>query len=175
MEEKDVIEILRHYRHDLLNHLQIIQGYSSMGKTDKVNAKIAEYLQLLDEERKLVNLNVPLFALSLIQFDSLHTNFLLTYHIHTENKDLKHIDEALVSSTSQLMNEIKDMADETELYEVCLQMCEVSSSSMIELKLNVNGNLPNIEKLMKNIESMELVIETHQDSDGIVCLVNIPY
>lgn len=174
MEEKDVIKVLRHYRHDLLNHLQIIQGYLSMGKTDKVKSKVTEYLQLLDEERKLVNLNAPLFALSLIQFDSLHTNFRLTYHIHTDNKDLQHLDEVLESSTNQLMSQIKNMSDKTELYEVHLQMYEVSSSSMIELKLTVNGNLPSIEKLMKNIESMGQDLEVHQEPNGIVCSINIP-
>ncbi|MFB4166601.1 Spo0B domain-containing protein [Virgibacillus sp. JSM 102003] len=174
MEEKDVIKVLRRNRHDLLNHLQIIQGYLSMGKTDKVQSKITEYLQLLDEERKLVNLNAPLFALSLIQFDSLHTNFRLTYHIHTDNNDLQHLDEVLESSTNQLMSQIKYMSDKTELYEVHLQMYEESSSSMIELKLTVNGNLPSIEKLMKNIESMGQKVEVHQEPYGIVCTISIP-
>ncbi len=175
MEEKDVIKVLRHYRHDLLNHLQIIHGYLSMGKTDKVKSKVTEYLQLLDEERKLVNLNAPLFALSLIQFDSLHTNFRLTYDIHTDNKDLQHIDEVLESSMNQLMSQIKNMSDETELYELHLKMYEVSSTSMIELKLTVNGNLPSLEKLMKNIESMGQNLEVHQEPDGIMCTISIPY
>ncbi|MBP1947665.1 Spo0B domain-containing protein [Virgibacillus litoralis] len=174
MEEKDVIKVLRHYRHDLLNHLQIIQGYLSMGKTDKVESKVKEYLQLLDEERKLVNLNAPLFALSLIQFDSLHSNFRLTYHIHTNKKDLQYLDEVMESSLNQLMSQIKNTSDETELYEMHLQMYEVSSSSMIELKLTVNGNLPSIEKLMKNIESMGQGIEVHQEPDGFVCTIEIP-
>ncbi|WP_443259057.1 Spo0B domain-containing protein [Virgibacillus sp. L01] len=174
MEEKDVIKVLRHYRHDLLNHLQIIHGYLSMGKTDKVKLKVTEYLQLLDEERKLVNLNTPLFALSLIQFDSLHTNFRLTYHIHIDNKDLQYLDEVLESSTNQLMSQIKNMSDKTELFEVHLQMYEVSSSSMIELKLTVNGKFPSTEKLMKNIESMGQNLEVHQKPNGIVCTISIP-
>lgn len=35
MKADDVLEIIRHYRHDLLNELQLVHGYLSMGKDGK--------------------------------------------------------------------------------------------------------------------------------------------
>ncbi|QKY69573.1 Spo0B domain-containing protein [Lentibacillus sp. CBA3610] len=62
MEEKEVIQLLRHYRHDLMNHLQIVQGYLSMGKMEKAQKKLTNYMQLLQEEGKLVNMHAPAFV-----------------------------------------------------------------------------------------------------------------
>lgn len=173
MEEKDVIQILRQYRHDLLNHLQIVQGYSSMGKTDKVQTKIVDYMQSLNEERKLMNLNAPLFALYLIQFNSLHTNFRLTYHIHTDSKKVQLIDETLVERCKQIIGQLENVTNDSELYEVTIQMNEIASESVIELIITVKGNFHGVT-VGKNIENMDKDINVSWDIDGISCSLTIP-
>lgn len=95
MGPEQIVQVLQYYRHDLMNHLQIVQGYLSMKKTDKAETKLKETLDYYNEERKLMSLNAPMFMLWLIQFNSAFKNWRITYHIHTEYKDLRIIDEQL--------------------------------------------------------------------------------
>ncbi|WP_164668487.1 Spo0B domain-containing protein [Virgibacillus doumboii] len=175
MEEKEVIQILRQYRHDLLNQLQIVQGYMSMGKTEKVQSKIKDYIQRLNEERKLVNFDAPLFALYLIQFDSLHMNFRLTYDIHTENRNLQHIDGELIDCCRKIMAEIEHISDENELYEVHLQINEVASESLIELDFAVVGNFYDSDNRLEGLKNNRFNADTDITADGITCTCNVQF
>lgn len=172
MEEKDVIQLLRHYRHDLMNHLQIVQGYLSMGKTEKVQTKIKDYMLHLQEESKLVNLNAPAFALYLLQFDSLHTNFRLTYHIDTENKDLQSVDQQLVESCQQLMENLEKASDETALYELDIQLYD-AASAVVELAFTVNGRFPCTKSFVQHMENIDNFVTVHQQDNEIKCIVSV--
>ncbi|SFA69022.1 stage 0 sporulation protein B (sporulation initiation phosphotransferase) [Lentibacillus halodurans] len=174
MEEKDVIQLLRHYRHDLMNHLQIVQGYLSMGKTDKVQKKVKNYLQQLQEESKLVNLNAPFFALYLLQFGSLHMNFRLTYHIHTENKNLQSVDQLLTDYCKQVMEKIKNATDETELYELDVRLSDVSPV-MIELEFTVNGHFPDVSSFRQNMEDNDQEIAIFRQKNELKCIARVTY
>ncbi|WP_170138766.1 Spo0B domain-containing protein [Oceanobacillus chungangensis] len=85
MEEKEVVEVLQFYRHDVMNDLQIISGYISMGKLEKVEKKFGELFSFYEEERKLMSIKAPKFILWLIRFNNLYNNFRLTYNIQVEN------------------------------------------------------------------------------------------
>ncbi|SFD57927.1 stage 0 sporulation protein B (sporulation initiation phosphotransferase) [Lentibacillus persicus] len=169
MEEEKVIELIRHYRHNLMNHLQIIHGYASMGKTDKVQQKINNYIAYLEEERKLVNLNAPAFALYFLQFDSLHSNFRLTYHIETEHKDLQPIDKLLVKRCKQLMENVVRLTDKLEIYELTVRLYDLASKE-IRLEFIVK------DCLQHNINadnSQETAI--YNDGNDMVCAVSVIY
>ncbi|MFC4558943.1 Spo0B domain-containing protein [Virgibacillus kekensis] len=174
MDENEIISILRHYRHDLLNQLQIIQGYVSMGKTDKANMKIREYVQDLHEERKLANLDIPKFALYLIRFNSLHTNFRMTYHIYTENSELSRVEERMLEQCRQFIGEIENAADEAVLYDITLEMNDTDSSSVVDLNFNITGNFPSETRLISNIENMGLDIIASWNEEALVCSLKVP-
>lgn len=95
MEAKDIIQLLRLQRHDLMNDLQIVHGYLSMGKTDKVKLKVNNIIGTLNQERTLMNTNCPEFALWLIQMKLQHKHIHFTYDIFTDNKNLLHYDSSL--------------------------------------------------------------------------------
>lgn len=175
MEEREVIQILGQYRHDLLNQLQIVQGYLSMGKTEKVQSKITDYIQRLDVERKLVNLNAPIFALHLIQFDSLHTNFRLTYDIRTENRNLAHIDKQLLAYFQQIMAEIDNTSDKNELCGVHLQMNEVASESIIELVFMIMSDSHDPEKRFERLEDNNIDAAVSTTGDGITFTCKVQF
>jgi stage 0 sporulation protein B (sporulation initiation phosphotransferase) len=88
VEAKDIIQLLRLQRHDLMNDLQIVHGYLSMGKTDKVKLKVNNIIGSLNQERMLMNINCPKFALWLIQLKLQHKHIQFTYDILTENNNL---------------------------------------------------------------------------------------
>lgn len=66
-----VAEILRHKRHDYLNHLQVILGYLQLNKLDKVKDYIIETSGKLVEEGQLFQKLSDEIALSVIEFQRL--------------------------------------------------------------------------------------------------------
>src|SRR5690625_252128 len=98
MIEKDVIDILQRYRHDILNHLQIISGYAEMNRLDDVKRNLNEWSSQLDIERKLFRLKAPKFIMFLLQFAQSYKNLRLAYSIHTA-KNLVTIDSLLYEQT----------------------------------------------------------------------------
>src|SRR5690625_7310101 len=93
MDEMSMVRILQTTRHDLMNNLQVIQGYLSMDKIDVVKMKLAECIDYYEQERKLININASNFILWVIQFNHRHENLQLTYHIEAESLDLRKIDQ----------------------------------------------------------------------------------
>ena len=59
---KNVVELLRLIRHDWLNHIQVIKGYISMGRFDRVEEMLNQIVSDLEQESRLSNLNVPRLA-----------------------------------------------------------------------------------------------------------------
>ncbi|GAA0601561.1 hypothetical protein GCM10009001_17940 [Virgibacillus siamensis] len=173
MHEEDVVNILRHYRHDLMNHLQIVQGYLSMDKPEKAKSKMEKLMKLLEEEHKLVNLNLPKFALCLLQFNTNYQNFRLEYQIHTNRQDLRLLDNILVEQCQQVMAKAVDAADEMELYTVNLQLSELNKQgqSGVEVNFSFQGNFKK-EIQIKGTETMDLTMS--RTDEGVVCTFQIP-
>lgn len=51
MDEKETVRIIQKYRHDLMNRLQIVSGYLTMGKADKAKMNLDNVLEYYEEER----------------------------------------------------------------------------------------------------------------------------
>ncbi|GGJ84058.1 hypothetical protein GCM10007063_03190 [Lentibacillus kapialis] len=173
MNETDVIQMLRHYRHDLMNHLQIVQGYLSMGKIEEAQKKLRNYTEELQEERKLVNLDAPRFALYILQFYFLHTNFRLTYHIRTVAENLQSVDELLAEQCEKIMERIVMSSDAMQLYELDILLYD-ADQDMIEVDFTLNGKIPDVQAFTKSIENIvgDVTIQ-HQDNE-VKCRVRIP-
>ncbi|WP_170840860.1 Spo0B domain-containing protein [Oceanobacillus limi] len=160
METKDVVELLRHQRHDLMNHMQIIQGYLSMGKTDMVHEKLDSLLNDFQNERKLMNLNVPYFTVWLIQFNSVNSNIRLAYDIHTDNLDIHSQDQKLVTVSESIAEAICDLGDELELYELTLKVLTGQQSNEFEVVYTIQGNGIDVDKFRSKLQNMiEVKIE----------------
>jgi stage 0 sporulation protein B (sporulation initiation phosphotransferase) len=65
--EWNIIEVLRHSRHDWLNKLQLIKGNLDLNRIDRAKAIIDEIVIETQHETKLSNLHIPLFASLLIR------------------------------------------------------------------------------------------------------------
>lgn len=171
MEKKEAMDILRYYRHDVMNDLQIVQAYSSMGKLEKVEEKIATYMVHFDEEQKLMNLNAPNFALWLIPFNSTHPNFRFTYAIQDEKIDLSDIDDKLTSNCKLCIAHLQEITDDNELYEGKLILDYLPLTKKIQVKLILNGTFAT-DKTLKTIDNY---ITQQQSEDNITCMVTIPW
>ncbi|MBY7143263.1 Spo0B domain-containing protein [Virgibacillus sp. NKC19-3] len=172
MRADEVVQVLQYYRHDLMNHLQIVQGYLSMKKVDKAEAKLKETLDYYNEERKLMSLNAPMFMLWLLQFNSMFHNWRITYHIHTECKDLRTIDRQLTEQSKHIINALRQALDDTQLVEVNLELNEIPNPLQIEIRLFIEGE----DRLKLNREKLNLsnVVDMDEKSSGICCVFSIP-
>lgn len=176
MNEKDVILLLQHYRHDLMNHLQIIHGYLSMNKTDRVESKVQESLEYYNEERKLMHLQGTLLTLWVIQFNGYYEDFRLTYQIHTENKKISQSDEQLVRQCNRVISLISHLHEKMELFEAKLLLEDTDKQEVLRVKLSINGNFKDKEEVIKELNGLEMEYQMsiENTNDGIMCTFAIP-
>lgn len=93
MEKKwNIIEVLRHSRHDWLNKLQIIKGNLDLNRIDRAKAIIDEIVIEAQHETKLSNLQIPVFAELLLKANWNNYIFRLEYEVLQDAHLLK-IDE----------------------------------------------------------------------------------
>ena len=157
---EDVIELLQHYRHDLMNQVQIMKGYLSMKKYDQVSHKLDELVEGFTEERKLMNLNTPEFNLWIIRFNMWHKNIRLSYNIYTD-KPLKELDKQFVSQCKQVVNSIEMSILASELYELTIDLDE--NVKKIELIITIKGYFSDKSDLIKNLNRFGEQLETNDE------------
>lgn len=136
MQEKTMLQILQKTQHDLMNNLQVIQGYLSMDKIDMVKTKLADYIDYYYEERKLIHINAPHFILWVMQFN--HANIELSYRINFENKDLSKVDLQLLQHCKEIVNIIINLGQKRELYNMDLRLNDDSQSN-ITVTITIDG------------------------------------
>jgi stage 0 sporulation protein B (sporulation initiation phosphotransferase) len=104
--EWDIVEVLRHSRHDWLNRLQLIKGNLDLNRIDRAKAVIDEIIIEAQHESKLTNLKMPLFASMLFKANWENRSFTLEY-------------EVLHDPESFQINELP-MTNWTEVFFTCL-------------------------------------------------------
>lgn len=60
------VDVLRHFRHDVLNHVQVISGWLQLGRPERAMDYIAEARRRVEEEGEVLKLGVPSLARKLL-------------------------------------------------------------------------------------------------------------
>ncbi|WP_051314660.1 Spo0B C-terminal domain-containing protein [Alteribacter aurantiacus] len=97
------VELLRHYRHDWLNHLQLIKGNLALGKTERVEVLLDEIIQQAKNESKLSNINGNLLAERLLTYNWEAHNFRLSFEVITEPHELHTREKQILMVTERLL------------------------------------------------------------------------
>jgi stage 0 sporulation protein B (sporulation initiation phosphotransferase) len=79
--EWDIVEVLRHSRHDWLNRLQLIKGNLDLNRIDRAKAYINEIVIEAQHESKLSNFHLPKFASLLLKSNWESHLFQLEYEV----------------------------------------------------------------------------------------------
>jgi stage 0 sporulation protein B (sporulation initiation phosphotransferase) len=95
----DIIEVLRHSRHDWLNKLQLIKGNLDLNRIDRAKTVIDEIVIEAQHETKLSNLPMPRFASLLLKANWVQNAFKLEYEVFEDQESLKIQDEVLTNWT----------------------------------------------------------------------------
>lgn len=171
MEEQDVIKLLQYYQHDFLNELQIIQGYASLDKPETIKDKIDACVSLYQEERKLIHLNIPKFALWIMRTPHDHQNIRLSYEIHLEQIDLFLMDQTFLDIGELLVKHINEYERELELYELHIRMEHNVQPSSVSVVWHILGELDEIDHLKSNFNHLfsNTLLDIQVHSDKVVC------
>lgn len=97
--EMNIIEVLRHSRHDWLNKLQLIKGNLDLNRTDRAKAVIDEIVVQAQHESKLSNLHIHSFAALLLKTNWENPAFILEYEVLEDAEPVAIKDENLTSWT----------------------------------------------------------------------------
>lgn len=98
--EWNMIEVLRHSRHDWLNKLQLIKGNLDLNRIDRVKAIIDEIVIEAQHETKLSNLHIPIFASLLLKANWENYLFRIEYEVLQESGFLQINETALTEWTT---------------------------------------------------------------------------
>ncbi|GAA0448456.1 MAG: Spo0B domain-containing protein [Bacillota bacterium] len=175
MKDRDVMELLQHYRHDLMNHLQVIHGYASMGKIEKVKKKTNDTISLYQQERKLMHLQGNEFFLWIIQFQHMYEDVRLVYHIHTENKDIHESDKQLTSQCKKIVKLIQSMNEGLELITIELHIQAIQNDKL-EIRFMISDLEEKRELLIEEIRRMEAkyAMTTLYKDEWLQCSFSVP-
>lgn len=174
MKAEDVVQLIQHYRHDLLNHLQIIHGYASMGNIKKVEEKITKIISSYDEERKLMYLQAVEFFIWVLEFPYMYEDLRLEYDIHTEKSSISRSDIHITNQCKQLMRLIQKIKHEDDLVNIQLKVSN-EIHHMLKFYLAVYG-LENKQQLKIHLErtSFPFSISLINETDSIACSFLVP-
>lgn len=175
MDASDVIQLLRFYRHDLLNQLQLIGGYLSMDKPASAKEKLDNYARYLDKEKKLLNLNAPSFALWLLFFNDTYQNFRMTYDIQADNSHLEKEDALLTSQCEEIFHYLGEHLPQSEFYEgfFLLEVEDIPDTS-IKVSIKQSGDFRKVDvEAIKQLNGI-LQLQINKTETGMQCTFLLP-
>ncbi|SDK40586.1 Spo0B domain-containing protein [Sediminibacillus albus] len=155
MRSEEVVNLLSHYRHDWMNELQLLTGYASMGKLDKVQDKIQQISMAMEKERRISNAGLPRTALWAISFNWNYSNFRLDYQIYLEKNQHTVYDEQIVSRLQTITDLLEAHSNSMELYEGELTLrCGKEDANSIEVQLLFTGAFENPVEMEEKLSDM---------------------
>ncbi|MGG5254908.1 Spo0B C-terminal domain-containing protein [Neobacillus sp. SM06] len=95
--EWNIIEVLRHSRHDWLNKLQLIKGNLDLNRIDRAKAIIDEIVVESQNESRLSNLQLPAFAALLMKANWENYLFQVEYEILEDTNAIRVNERELVT------------------------------------------------------------------------------
>lgn len=148
---KNFIDLLRHYRHDWLNVLQIIKGNIALNRLDRVENIINDIVIHTENESKLSNLQIPKVAYYFITYNWQNHSIHLDYEIIGDVVDLSEYEETIYRWCSEfihLLNECCYSYMENSLY-VKFQLF----NNDYRIIFDFAGKLPKREKIVTWLNS----------------------
>jgi stage 0 sporulation protein B (sporulation initiation phosphotransferase) len=97
----DIVKVLRHSRHDWLNRLQLIKGNLDLNRIDRARAVIDEIVIETQNEAKLSNLHLPLFASLLLKSNWENPSFKIEYEV-LQDTGILQINDVLLTNWTTL-------------------------------------------------------------------------
>lgn len=170
MSKQDFMELLQFKRHELMNHLQMIQGYIHLDKKDAALEKVSAIVHEENQERKLIHLNIPTFTWWLLLLPLKYPNLRLKYEIQSQSKELSDIDRVLYKYCKQIMETATKLFNESQSYEMKLQLLEGETS---ETTTNIAffGDFGHLSK--REFRENDITYRLNEDKDKMKAIFTV--
>lgn len=146
--EIDIVNILSHSRHDWMNKLQLIKGNLSLERYDRVQEIVEEIVIEAQQESKLCNLNIPLFASYLMTFNWSNRRFLLEYEVLGDTRNIAQYDEPIAQWSKKFLDILDNVADQTGENRVCITIhTGHKSEETVRFFFDFEGIINDIEQI----------------------------
>ncbi|MCA0982616.1 Spo0B domain-containing protein [Halobacillus yeomjeoni] len=164
MSEKEMISLLRHKRHDWMNQIQLIHGYATLGRQDRLMDQIDQLREESEQERRLLNSHSHDFSLWLITFNWKHDQFRVKYSIH-EDIDLSRHDETLTAYGRRMIDLMSLHITEEALYEGSVHIYQGYESQTLSLSWEWNGFFKDAEGLKQRLNEEGFIATVFENEE----------
>ncbi|UFT97911.1 sporulation initiation phosphotransferase B [Radiobacillus kanasensis] len=168
-----MVELLSFYRHDWLNELQLLMGYASMDKMDKVKDKVEACIEAAKMERRISNLKMSKTALWVLSFNWYHSNFRLNFSVYKDFGDLSKFDESIHKQATEFVDILEQYSDPMEMYEGTF-LIQSLDEDQTEVVLSFHGKFSNEESLYNALDEIELekVTVEQEEEEIMTCSIS---
>ncbi|ADU29746.1 sporulation initiation phosphotransferase B [Evansella cellulosilytica] len=167
--EWDVVEVLRHYRHDWLNKLQLIKGNLDIGRLEKVDSLIDDVIRQTKNESHLSNMNVKHLATRLLTFNWEEHPFVLHFEVINGKENWQPAETKVMSILEALFTFFNEHAKQGYDNQLYLTLKDLNG---IEIEIDYHGQLSKItafqEDLRKFKESFSSVIAELESEENSI-------
>jgi len=155
LKERDVVEMLRHYRHDWLNDLQLILGYAQLGKLDKVEQKITDIMERSEQERGFDQLHIPKSTIWLYQLNWRSESFYLHFQSLVDEYPIIIDDEALLAHIQEIFHILPFYQMEYKQYNGMFMLKKIKHQ--IHIYITFDNQWNNIDTLQEKLEDLSFI------------------
>ncbi|MFQ3542639.1 Spo0B domain-containing protein [Halobacillus rhizosphaerae] len=157
MSNQRIISLLRHKRHDWMNQIQLIQGYASLGKQDKLLEQLDEIKEEAEQERRLLNSQAAAFSIWLLSFNWTYSQYRLTFFMKDE-VDLSSHDLDITAYGRRMIELMTEHNVEGELYEGSLHIYSSGSPGSTGLSWEWEGQFKSLSELQKKLSHEGFIV-----------------
>jgi stage 0 sporulation protein B (sporulation initiation phosphotransferase) len=179
MMEKDweLLDLLRHSRHDWLNQIQLIKGNLSLNRMDRVHEIIENITIQSKHESKLTNLNVPDFAGLLLTFNWARHPYHLDFEVIGKECNLSLYEKDLLNFCKTLFSELDQLADNTIDHHLLLTFQLIEEEHYLTLEFS--GKLKDAEaferkiSLLSRLHKSFVLVENYVNEEEFVLTLEL--
>ncbi|MCA1009811.1 Spo0B domain-containing protein [Halobacillus halophilus] len=150
MDDKEIITLLRHKRHDWMNQIQLLQGYASLGKQERLLDQIEDIKNEAENERRILNSDAVVFPIWLISFNWKYDYYRIKYSL-SEDVDLSRHDQKLQACGERMIELMNDYRVEDELYEGSVQIYKGIDEHSLGVSWEWDGRFRHIDTFLKEL------------------------
>lgn len=176
MKKDALIHYLKLYRHDIMNQLQLLQGYLQIDNQAMLREKFQETFEMFKEEQQLFRLHAPHFIIFILYFNHTYENMQLSYTIQVSDIKLEHYDDAIVKQSKLMIEQIAQFR-ESFMYNWKLDITYRTEEGLIDFIYQLVNNEIDIEKIKKAFRNHTFTfpITVREVDDDLHVAFSVPY
>lgn len=156
MKAEDILKLIQYDRHDMMNDLQIISGYLSIGNTEKVSEKLHDMINRFHRDKKLLSTKASHFVLWLMMINHVEPNIRVNYDVNFDEVNLSSLDEKMTNHCQLLIDGIKAVGSNQELYHVKIHIVQEGlGTNEVKIVFYLTGEI-NDDALFSYIDRKEI-------------------